>query len=528
MFLNGQLSSVNTGFSLTDTLSAGQSKKTESAPLFKDFLNNSSSKADDAAKYNPVCNSYLQKNENTKANTTDDNVKLRTFRELEKEMKVEARKAMVKGGKATVEVSDIGEETQETDININDTQKTDIMVNCLAQVMGVNADELVKLLEAAGIKPEEIASISQSDTLEAKLTQVLGLDGKISGTLGKILKLIEAQVDEAVSKVLQDENAGKNQWIKLDGMKLKVVLSKDNPSNSAAGNADGSETAELSSLMLKFKLKLKEMGEKLEDNETALVEDIASKIQPVLKNASAMLKVSFNTVETGEISEAVTGMEDGMAIDAALTEELSPAQAESETEQTADSSIVLQQTSAEPEILKNDQAFGNVINQLQGIEQEANVDNTVMKAPVSDREILSQVIEKAKVVITADKSEMVIDLKPDSLGKLSLKVVTEHGMIMAKFVAENQQVKQVLETNMQLLKESLEKQGLNVQGFSVSVRQESQNSRNDYNSHEDGRRRVSTVQVPNNGRMYVDAAGMERLQRINPYRQEVNTINLTA
>ena len=217
-----------------------------------------------------------------------------------------------------------------------------------------------------------------------------------------------------------------------------------------------------------------------------------------------------------------------MAIDAALTEELSPAQAESETEQTADSSIVLQQTSAEPEILKNDQAFGNVINQLQGIEQEANVDNTVMKAPVSDREILSQVIEKAKVVVSADKSEMVIDLKPDSLGKLSLKVVTEHGMITAKFVAENQQVKQVLETNMQLLKESLEKQGLNVQGFSVSVRQESQNSRNDYNSHEDGRRRVSSVQIPGNGRMYVDEAGMERLQRINPYRQEVNTINLTA
>jgi len=97
-------------------------------------------------------------------------------------------------------------------------------------------------------------------------------------------------------------------------------------------------------------------------------------------------------------------------------------------------------------------------------------------------EIVFQIVEKAKVVLDGKKSEMVMDLKPDNLGKLSLKVVTENGIVMAKFVAESQQVKQVIETNMQLLRDSLEKQGMHIQGFSVSVRQESSGGFNENNS----------------------------------------------
>lgn len=83
--------------------------------------------------------------------------------------------------------------------------------------------------------------------------------------------------------------------------------------------------------------------------------------------------------------------------------------------------------------------------------------------------ILKQVIDKARVFFEEDKTEMIINLKPESLGKLSLKVVSEKGMVEANFIAENYQVKEILETNMNLLKDVLEKQGIIVQNFSVSV-----------------------------------------------------------
>ena len=108
-----------------------------------------------------------------------------------------------------------------------------------------------------------------------------------------------------------------------------------------------------------------------------------------------------------------------------------------------------------------------------GLNSKIAADETVLsiqkESPVSRNEIINQVIEKAKITLTGEKSEMVVDLKPDSLGKIAMKIVTEHGIVSAKFVTENQQVKQILESNMQFLKDTLEKQGLTVQGFTVSV-----------------------------------------------------------
>jgi len=90
----------------------------------------------------------------------------------------------------------------------------------------------------------------------------------------------------------------------------------------------------------------------------------------------------------------------------------------------------------------------------------------------SKADVTRQIIEKAETIFREDKSEMVLQLKPESLGKISLKVIHERGEIIARFVAENEQVKAILEGNMQLLKDSLQKSGVMVQSLEVSVGQQ--------------------------------------------------------
>jgi flagellar hook-length control protein FliK len=113
--------------------------------------------------------------------------------------------------------------------------------------------------------------------------------------------------------------------------------------------------------------------------------------------------------------------------------------------------------------------------QIQVNQSNAKIDTTIVsektgkEVHVKPQEVINQVLEKAKLTITPEKSEMVLELKPESLGKISLKVATERGIVAASFIAENQQVKDIIEANMQLLKEALQKQGLAVQSFSVSV-----------------------------------------------------------
>ncbi len=83
--------------------------------------------------------------------------------------------------------------------------------------------------------------------------------------------------------------------------------------------------------------------------------------------------------------------------------------------------------------------------------------------------VTQQVMLKVKLMAGENKQEMEMHLKPESLGKLSLKIIHERGEILAKITAENEQVKAILESNMQLLKDALEKSGYSVQNLSVSV-----------------------------------------------------------
>jgi len=85
------------------------------------------------------------------------------------------------------------------------------------------------------------------------------------------------------------------------------------------------------------------------------------------------------------------------------------------------------------------------------------------------REIMAQVVQKAELLFNHKLSELKIDLKPEFLGRLTIKVMVEEGVVTARFIAENQQVKHLLETNLHTLRHNLESQGLRVDRAEVNV-----------------------------------------------------------
>ncbi|NJD01285.1 MAG: hypothetical protein FIA99_01505, partial [Ruminiclostridium sp.] len=153
MLMNSQITRMNNGFPLTDTHTAVKSKKAEGVLFFKDFISN------------------IRSSENTAAGSADDKIKPHKYKKLEKVMKAETGKALLQGKNKRVGDHVTGSKIEKTETGVSDSQKADLILDYLAQVLGVNAGELAKLLESAGIKPGELASISQSDTLETKLTQ---------------------------------------------------------------------------------------------------------------------------------------------------------------------------------------------------------------------------------------------------------------------------------------------------------------------------------------------------------------------
>lgn len=97
------------------------------------------------------------------------------------------------------------------------------------------------------------------------------------------------------------------------------------------------------------------------------------------------------------------------------------------------------------------------------------VDITKKPENVEKNLIMNQIIKKIKFVTTDRFSELKIQLKPENLGKLLLKIALEKGEITAKFTAENNHIKEIIESNFSELKGSLQEKGINVQNLSVSV-----------------------------------------------------------
>lgn len=85
------------------------------------------------------------------------------------------------------------------------------------------------------------------------------------------------------------------------------------------------------------------------------------------------------------------------------------------------------------------------------------------------KELIDQVVKKAQIMMKSNSSEMKIDLKPDFLGKMTIKILADDGVITARFITESHQVKHLLESNMNTLRHSLEAQGIKVEKTEVNV-----------------------------------------------------------
>lgn len=87
----------------------------------------------------------------------------------------------------------------------------------------------------------------------------------------------------------------------------------------------------------------------------------------------------------------------------------------------------------------------------------------------TSKSITDQVINQIKVTMKNDVTSLQMQLYPEHLGKVSVQVVAKNGVLTAQIAAENETAKMALESQLALLKESFEQQGLKVESVEVMV-----------------------------------------------------------
>lgn len=90
------------------------------------------------------------------------------------------------------------------------------------------------------------------------------------------------------------------------------------------------------------------------------------------------------------------------------------------------------------------------------------------QAPAEDFEVPAQIVQQARMIRTAENTEMVINLKPEHLGNLTLRIsVSQNGAVNASFFSDNAQVRTIIENSLVQLRQELNDQGLKVENVQV-------------------------------------------------------------
>lgn len=92
----------------------------------------------------------------------------------------------------------------------------------------------------------------------------------------------------------------------------------------------------------------------------------------------------------------------------------------------------------------------------------------VPQRPQTDYEIPRQIVEQARLLRTLNDTQMVIRLKPEHLGELTLRVaVGSDGAVQASFHSDNAHVRSVIENSLVQLRQELNTQGIKVDRVGV-------------------------------------------------------------
>lgn len=101
--------------------------------------------------------------------------------------------------------------------------------------------------------------------------------------------------------------------------------------------------------------------------------------------------------------------------------------------------------------------------------QTVEVVQTVTQSQIDVESILRQISQMTRISVTQAQSSIEMQLNPENLGKVYLQVVSKAGAITAQIAAQNEAVKEVIESQIAVLKENMNQQGMKVEAIEVTV-----------------------------------------------------------
>ena len=211
-----------------------------------------------------------------------------------------------------------------------------------------------------------------------------------------------------------------------------------------------------------------------QDGQEVLAEQVKTDANVQGSAATVQTNAQQSTDEadvTNQVIRESVGQEENEAAVTTQAQEGAQEQEETESSQTGEKFSDLSKETGGNDKADNKQAHVAYQTTTQTINQGQTVEvtQTVVQTRVDVEDILRQVSQLTRVFVTQAESSVEMQLNPANLGKIYLQVVSREGVITAQIAAQNEAVKEALESQVATLKENMNQQGMKVEAIEVTI-----------------------------------------------------------
>lgn len=333
----------------------------------------------------------------------------------------------------------------------------------LKEQFGVTEEEITRILESLGIS---IADLGNIQDLTAFVQMLTGEDvGALF--LSEAFQNAKLQIAEATEALCAELGITKEEWNALTDVLAQQM--------QAPEETDVSAEAEEMDIALQ--------GKGLEETDASAEQGI------ILEDAPQ--KADTDAQKTQTAAAVVQRTEEPQKETVSIEQ---PQEAKEEAETTIQKNANLQQEAEDggqdlgsesqkqelPEQVKNtvpdrgnEHANPAFFAENQSVRAEGFAVPQEAAVPYANQidamELIEQIARQVKVTVSAEATSMELQLNPENLGKIYLNITEKEGAVRAQIAAQNQVVKEALETQVAELRQTLNQQGIKVDAIEVTI-----------------------------------------------------------
>ncbi len=333
----------------------------------------------------------------------------------------------------------------------------------IAEKLGISEEEVTQQMEAMGLTVMDLMNPSK---LAGLVMQLTGSEDVGSLLFDGNFQQMLTQIGELSQELAVQLNLAPEEMVQLTE-ELKLMVTDNTQTDMPVDETQLPQDLEAISQEVQDATAEQPKSEEAVQDTAAAVQ---AKPQETADDANVQDQVLRGNAEQESNKAAVTTQAHESSQES--TQESSQGQTEEESSQTGEKTSDLFKETVGEEKTENRQThttYQTTTTQTVSQGQTIEVTQTVVQTRVDVEDILRQVSQMTRVFVSQAESSVEMQLNPANLGKIYLQVVSREGVITAQIAAQNEAVKEALESQVAVLKENMNQQGMKVEAIEVTI-----------------------------------------------------------